>query len=47
MRTFYLQISLIALAKLVKNADFLYKNGLVICKFSIRGSEMLEHIYCK
>ena len=37
LRTFYLQIRLFTLAKLVLNDDFLVKNGLFICEFKIRG----------
>ena len=36
-RTFYLRIRLFTFAKLVKNANFLVKNGLFICEFRIRG----------
>ena len=37
LRIFYLQICLFTLVKLVQNDNFLVKNGLFICKFSIRG----------
>ncbi len=37
-RTFYLQIRLLTLAKMVQNDNFPVKNGLFICEFKIRSS---------
>jgi len=38
-QTFYLRIRLFSLTKLVKDDNYLGKNGLFICEFRIRGQK--------